>query len=752
MNNKKLHKWLMEEFRACVDMDVDLRKRQLEERRFAALDQWPQDIRRARENDINGARPCLTIDKTSQYRQQIVNEIRKNRPAVKVRPVDSDSDPETAKIFQAKIRHIEDRSLAHIAYQCASEWAIDVGEGYFRFVTEYGEDGKQEICIKSIPNRFCVYMGQHLMPDGSDAELCFITEDMPVKSFRKQYPKARYKSADLEIDGANAMYWNADEKIRVAECFYLDMDAEEEDPPSDDNAKDTGDESVVDSEEKDEPAEKLVQWVKFTAAGILEEREFPCRFVPVVKVVGHERFIDGKIDRWGLIRPVIDPQRQYNYWASVLVENLGLTARSKWLMAEGQDAGHELMWASSNKSTDPRLIYKPTDISGQQVPPPTRIPSGSPDVAVLQQLPLLEHDIQTAIGMFKASVGDASSDQSGRAIRSLQSQSDTATFNFPDNVADSIAYGGRIMLDMIPRTYDVKQILRLIGEDGKPQSVTIDPQQKQARREIQTRQGVKNIYNLGVGIYDVTAKVGPSYATRRMEASEFGMELIKTQPELLKLIGHIVFRELDIDGADEIAEIFEKMLPPELQKPKEGQPQLPPQVIQQIMQMKQQMQMMGEELQKEKAGTQEAMAKIQVSAQAENQRIQLSAQTAQQQLAIQKETQDRQAQLAREKAEAEFSLKKWAAEQELELDRMKAQAANEQTVQKADFDQQITAHKIRTEAAHAAAHPSTANPADERVATVLQEVLQRLTAKKSIKLVQKDGRIVGGEITTEKLT
>lgn len=736
--NKKLHKWAMEEFRACVDRDIDLRQRQQEERRFAAGDQWPEAIRLARENDINGARPCLTIDKTSQYRQQIVNEIRKNRPAVKVRPVDSQADPETAKIFQAKIRHIEDRSNAHIAYQSASEWAIDVGEGYFRFVTEYVEGGNQEIRVKPIPNRFCVYMGLHTMPDGSDARVCFITEDVPIKEFRKQYPKSKYKAADLETDGANAKYWDAGESVRVAECFYLDGYGQpKEDEPDDE----MGDE---------EPKTDLCQWAKFTAAEVLEEREFPCMHVPVVKVVGHERIVDNKVDRWGLIRPVMDPQRQYNYWASVLVENLGLTARSKWLMAEGQDEGHEQMWAMANSSTDPRLIYKPTDISGQPVPPPVRIPAGSPDVAVLQQLPLLEHDIQTAIGMFKASVGDASSDQSGRAIRSLQSQSDTATFNFPDNVADSIAYGGRIMIDMIPRIYDVKQILRLMGEDGKPDTATIDPQQKVAKRNITKRDGsIKTIYNLGVGIYDVTAKVGPSYATQRMEASEFGLEMIKTQPELIKMIGHIVFRNLDINGADEIADVFEKMLPPELQKPKEGQPELPPQVIQQMMQMKQQMQLMGEELQKEKAGTQEAMAKLQVSAQAEQQRIAQAAQTSQAQLAIQKETQDRQAQLAREKAEAEMSLKVWIAEQEIGLDRMKTEAQTAQTVQKTQFDQEVTAHKLQMEkqAAEAAQQPK-----DDPVAKVLQEVLQRLTAKKSIKLVQKDGRIVGGEITSEGMT
>jgi hypothetical protein len=50
----------------CVDSQSEQRDEMLDDLKFATLDQWPDDIRKERENDVeNGPRPCLTIDKYS---------------------------------------------------------------------------------------------------------------------------------------------------------------------------------------------------------------------------------------------------------------------------------------------------------------------------------------------------------------------------------------------------------------------------------------------------------------------------------------------------------------------------------------------------------------------------------------------------------------------------------------------------------------------------------------------------------------
>src|SRR5258706_14871504 len=94
----------------CIDDHAEQRKLQLLDLKFATLDQWPAEIRAAREDPTQpgGPRPCLTLDKINQYVTQVVNDMPQNRPAIKVRPVDDFYDVATAEVLQALARHHDD--------------------------------------------------------------------------------------------------------------------------------------------------------------------------------------------------------------------------------------------------------------------------------------------------------------------------------------------------------------------------------------------------------------------------------------------------------------------------------------------------------------------------------------------------------------------------------------------------------------------------------------------------------------------
>ena len=222
-SDKELLKQARDDLKIDIDACSEERIKQLDDLRFSTLEQWPDEIRRKREDDVNGARPCLTIDKMGQYITQVVNDLRQHRPGIKPRPVDDGADVATAKVFAGVIRHLEEFSNASVAYETAFESAVRVGEGYFRFVTEYEEGSfNQRICFKHIPNTFSVYLGKHLMPDGSDAEHGFVIEDVPKEKFKRDYPKAKAEAADFDgIEGD----WSSGETIRVAEYFYFDYAA-----------------------------------------------------------------------------------------------------------------------------------------------------------------------------------------------------------------------------------------------------------------------------------------------------------------------------------------------------------------------------------------------------------------------------------------------------------------------------------------------------------------------------------------------
>src|SRR5574340_1037734 len=110
--DKKSDEGILEEakkrFKQCVDEYEQERRKQLEDLIFCDVEQWPEEVRAAREHDVNGPRPCLTIDKINQYVTQVVNDMRKNRPGVVARPVDDEADPKTARVFEELIRRIED--------------------------------------------------------------------------------------------------------------------------------------------------------------------------------------------------------------------------------------------------------------------------------------------------------------------------------------------------------------------------------------------------------------------------------------------------------------------------------------------------------------------------------------------------------------------------------------------------------------------------------------------------------------------
>ena len=59
-SDEKIIEEALKRFRYCEEAEQKNRNRALDDLRFSLGEQWPDDVRRARETDPNGARPCLT--------------------------------------------------------------------------------------------------------------------------------------------------------------------------------------------------------------------------------------------------------------------------------------------------------------------------------------------------------------------------------------------------------------------------------------------------------------------------------------------------------------------------------------------------------------------------------------------------------------------------------------------------------------------------------------------------------------------
>ena len=293
-------------FTMAISAYSDSREDELDDLRFMAGSpdnqwQWPADVLATRgsvQGQTINARPCLTINKLPQHVRQVTNEQRQNRPTGKVIPADDKGDVEIAEIFNGMIRHIEYLSDADVAYDTACDNQVTFGEGYIRILTEYCYEDSfdQDLKIGRVRNSFSVYMDPMIQdPCGSDAEWCFVTQDMLKTDYEREFPDASPVSSMLSqsVGDESMAQWVSEDTIRIAEYFYHEHKPDTlnlypdnitafQGTPKDKQLRAMFGKPVR-SRDVDR---KRVMWVKTNGYEVLEEREWAGKFIPVVRVVG----------------------------------------------------------------------------------------------------------------------------------------------------------------------------------------------------------------------------------------------------------------------------------------------------------------------------------------------------------------------------------------------------------------------------------------------------------------------------------
>ena len=569
----------IEFLRLVGEADSNNRQEGLQDLKFAAGDQWPVEIQNSRNIE---SRPCLTINKLDPYIRQVTNQQRQQRPRIKVHPVNNEGDLKVAQVIEGITRHIEVNSNADTAYDTAFDYAVRMGWGYWRVITDYVREDSfdQEIFIEPIDNPFSVYFDPNsIAPDGSDAKKCLVTTLYSKEEFRKMYPDADDGIGFLpRATGDDTAEWVNKEDIRVAEYFYVEAKKTELVILSDGTKeyadklppKEVLDDAGIVEVKRRPTVRRVVKWCKLTAMEILEEKEWPGRWIPIVPCYGAQVVIEGKRKKYGLVRFAKDPQRMYNFWRTSMTESIALAPKAKWLLAEGQDEGHENEWALANIKSTPVLRYKQRDINGEQAPQPTRLQPEPPPVGIMEAAMEVSNDLQTVMGIFDPSQ-QLPGNMSGKALSGQQNQVDLSNFHFYDNMTRSIKQTGKIILDLIPKIYDTQRVMRIIGADGKPDMVTIN--------DIQATGEVLN--NITVGEYDVVMDTGPGYNSKRQQAVEAMLPLM-AQNEVFQVAGDLMFRNMDFPGADVIADRLAAMNPLAQIDEKSD---IPPQVQMQMLQL-----------------------------------------------------------------------------------------------------------------------------------------------------------------------
>ena len=625
-SRKKDPATVMDTMRSRLTMAIaaysESREDELDDLRFFAGSpdnqwQWPADVLATRgsvQGQTINARPCLTINKLPQHVRQVTNDQRQNRPSGKVIPADDKADVEVAEIYDGIVRHIEYISDADVAYDTACENQVTYGEGYIRLLTEYcGDDTfDQDIRIGRIRNSFSVYMDPTIQdPCGSDAKWCFITEDLTKSEYARLFPDAMPISSIQQqgVGDENLSNWLNEDVVRIAEYFYIEYEPAKLNLYPDNRTAFEGSRedamfkasglAPLKSRQVDR---KRVKWCKTNGYEMLEENDWAGQWIPVIRVVGNEFEVDGRLFVSGLVRNAKDAQRMYNYWVSAETEMLALAPKAPFIGYGGQFEGYEQQWKTANVNNWPYLEVNPdvTDGQGAVLPLPQRSPPPMAQVGLIQAKAGASDDIKSTTGQYDSSLGATSNERSGRAILAREKQGDTGTYHYVDNLARAIRYTTRQIVDIIPKIYDTQRIARIIGMDGETGMAKIDPTQQEPVKKIVNPENpnivIEKIYNPGVGKYDVCVTTGPSYMTKRQEALDSMSQLLQGNPALWAVAGDLFIKNMDWPGAQEMSKRFAKTIDPKLLETDDKSPAL--QAAEQQMQaMGQEMEMMHKMLQ-----------------------------------------------------------------------------------------------------------------------------------------------------------
>ena len=607
----------------CNDAETMNRQQGLEDLKFvSAGEQWPVELQNSRNLE---SRPILTINKLDGYCRQVTNQQRQQRPRIKVHGMNNQSDAKTAEVLEGICRHIEVNSNADNAYDTAFDYAVRMGWGFIRLITKYVADDSfdQEIYIDAVDNPFTVYFDPNSTRiDGSDAERCLVTTMISKDKFKVMYPGADDgggTSFTQRGTGDSQSEWITKEDIRVAEYYYAVMEKAKLYQLSDGTVQYADGKDFFERveaagltiENERKSYKRTIKYKKLTAIEVLEERDWPSKYIPIVPVYGRHVVVGDKRHKFGIVRHAKDAQRMYNFWQTTITESVALAPKAKWLMAEGQDEGHENEWAAANVKSFPLLRYKQTDIDGQPAPPPQRLQPEPPPSGVMAASAAINQDIATLMGIYDPSQ-QLPGNISGKALNGQQQQVDLTNFDFYDNLTKSIAHVGKIILDLVPKIYDTQRVMRIIGADGKPDLVTINEAKQNA-------EGVWEVlHDTTIGQYDVVMETGPGYNSKRQAAVESMMPLFTGNPALFQVAGDLMFRNMEFPGAEVIADRLAAANPLAQIDEKSD---IPPQVQMQLAQGKQQVQQLTQQLQAMQLAMKQRQDIEQVKQEAETKRV-----------------------------------------------------------------------------------------------------------------------------------
>jgi hypothetical protein len=544
--------------------------------------QWTESvIERRRKAHL----PILTENRLPTFIAQVVNDGRQTKPAIRITPLDGGTE-QTSEMLQGRIRHIEYESDGDIVFDTARKHQVTCGRGFVRVTTRYKPKSRdQEAWLERISNQFSVLFGPAKEYDRQDADYCFVTSNISRDEHKRLYGEDTVANRNNFFDSSEcpAPGWfgtgKSGEEVQHTEYWLKDHNMrrmvqlrDKQTRWEDEAAPELVDPNVEPWEEDDVVMHQYV----IDGCQILDETEWVVPYFGVVPQWGDEQVVDGVTRTYSLIRQAKDPQRLINLYISTIAQYIAAAPKNPYKAPLGSIDGLEEIWKNINEETRAVVPYNAYDAEGRPIPAPEREAVEPPIQALVVGYNQAVDALKACLGMFDPAQGRPNNQEvSGIAIERNKKSSDNANFHFQSNEARTRKTVGRILLALLKKLDTGEKNVPIRTEDGQTRTVRIN-----TAKPYQDHQSGEQVHHrMDVGEYAAAVSTGPSYTSQREEAFDTYSQIAESDPTFMQRAGDILFRNLDAPGSQEIADRYEKSLPPALQPPKPGQ-KLPPEAQQ----------------------------------------------------------------------------------------------------------------------------------------------------------------------------
>lgn len=506
-------------------------------------------------SDFQG-RPRYTFDQCNPAISKVWAEMAANEYSASVQPAGGGASEEVSNTLDGLYRNIYNMSsFDHISTK-AGKKMIATGCAGWRIVSKYvnPESFYQDIAIIPVNN-----FHRRVWFD-ANAELQTKEDAMHVFQLSNMSVAEAERLAKRKIEGVNdnrttsSYEYKPDDTVIMGEILYKKkmmktiylIDDADMSVVDDEGLAEMGltPDDVLDSREAE--VCKVYSRKFDNLDWIGDEKETVFNLLPIIPEYAHFDITeDGKSVYRGLIRPVMDHQRVFNYSESRKVEESVLAQRRKLMVDNRVAEGYEEEFGNINRNPCAIQLFNGKGADDAKVPFfETQGPAPNPAISEISDNMIRNMQLSLGLPNELETIAATKKDSDYR-FESRSSMGQVGTFEYYKSHQIALEHTAKVILGAIPKVYDTARKVRIIDESNQSSEVEINGV-NQATGEA--------INNLLVGKYDVVVNMGKDFESRQADANSAILELGSVNPDVVTRNTDIIATNIKAPGMRTVAD------------------------------------------------------------------------------------------------------------------------------------------------------------------------------------------------------